>query len=261
MGRYLAFLFGVASYGLFFATFLYLLGFVANTVVPKGIDTGSPGDPVLALVVNLGLIALFGLQHSVMARPAFKAQWTRIVPRPIERSVYVLFSSLALIALYAVWQPLPAVVWQASTPIVAALCTGVFALGVVLVLVSTFVIDHFDLFGLRQVFLHLRKKPYEALPFQVRFLYRVVRHPLYVGWLLVFWATPLMTVGHLLFAAGMSVYIVIAVRYEERDLVRQHGKDYVQYQRRVPKFVPRLGAAHAPVAPASSGVATSVESN
>jgi len=261
MKRYLAFLFGVSSYGIFFATFLYLIGFLANAFVPKGIDTGAPGDALVALAVNVGLIALFGLQHSIMARPRFKAVWTKIVPRPIERSVYVLFSSLALIALYAWWQPMPAVVWQAQTPAVAALCTAVFALGFGLVLVSTFVIDHFDLFGLRQVFLHLRNRPYEALPFQVRFLYRVVRHPLYVGWFLAFWATPVMTVGHLLFAAGMSAYIVIAVRHEERDLVRYHGKDYVEYQRRVPKFVPRLGAVHAAIAPASKRAATSTGSH
>jgi protein-S-isoprenylcysteine O-methyltransferase Ste14 len=255
MGRYLAFLFGVTSYGVFFATFLYLIGFLANAFVPKGIDTGVPGDPWLALAVNLGLIALFGVQHSVMARPGFKAVWTKIVPRPIERSVYVLCSSLVLIALYVWWQPLPAVVWQA-TPAIAAFCWGVFALGFGLVLVSTFVIDHFDLFGLRQVFLHLRKKPYEALPFQVRFLYRIVRHPLYVGWFLAFWATPVMTVGHLLFAAGMSIYIVIAVRHEERDLVRHHGRDYVEYQRRVPKFIPRLGAAQAAVVPSKTAATT-----
>jgi protein-S-isoprenylcysteine O-methyltransferase Ste14 len=220
--------------------------------VPKGIDTGPIIDPAVALAVNLGLIALFGLQHSVMARPAFKAAWTKIVPKSIERSVYVLLSSVALIALYVWWQPLPAVVWQATTPAMAAISTGVFAFGFALVLLSTFVINHFDLFGLRQVFLHLRNKPYTDLPFQVRFVYRIVRHPLYAGWFLAFWATPVMTAGHLLLAAGMSVYILIAVRYEERDLVAHLGRSYVEYQRRVPKFIPRLGAAHAAVKPSAA---------
>jgi protein-S-isoprenylcysteine O-methyltransferase Ste14 len=253
MGRYAAFVFGVSSYGIFFATFLYLIGFLANVVVPKSIDTGTPIDPEFALAVDLGLIALFGLQHSTMARPAFKAAWTKIVPKSIERSVYVLLSSLALIALYAWWQPLPAVVWQASSPAIAALCTAAFAFGFALILVSSFVINHFDLFGLRQTFLRLRNTPYTELPFQVRFVYRLVRHPLYVGWFLAFWATPVMTVGHLLLAAGMSAYIVLAVRYEERDLVKHLGRDYVEYQRRVPKFIPRLGSAHAAVRPSTKG--------
>jgi protein-S-isoprenylcysteine O-methyltransferase Ste14 len=252
MTRHLAFVFGVTSYGIFFATFLYLVGFLANVAVPKGIDGGAMVDPFLAISIDLGLVALFGLQHSVMARPAFKRAWTKIVPKPIERSVYVLLTSLVLIALYAWWQPLPAVVWQAATPLVAALCTAVFALGFGLVLVSTFVINHFDLFGLRQTYLHWRNQPYTELPFQVRFLYRIVRHPLYVGWFLAFWATPTMTLGHLLFAAGMSVYILIAVRYEERDLVKHLGADYVDYQRRVPKFVPRLRAAHAAIKPSDA---------
>jgi protein-S-isoprenylcysteine O-methyltransferase Ste14 len=247
MARYLGFVFGVSSYGIFFVTFLYLIGFLANVVVPKSVDTGTPIHPALAFAVDFGLIALFGLQHSVMARPGFKAVWTRVVPKPIERSVYVLLSSLALIALYVWWQPLPGIVWQAATPAFFALWTAVFAFGFGLVLLSTFVINHFDLFGLRQTFLHLRSKPYTELPFQVRFLYRIVRHPLYVGWFLAFWATPVMTVGHLLFAVGMSVYILIAVRYEERDLVKHLGRNYVEYQRRVPKFVPRLGAVHGAV--------------
>jgi protein-S-isoprenylcysteine O-methyltransferase Ste14 len=184
-----------------------------------------------------------------MARPGFKAAWTKIVPKPIERSVYVLLTSLVLIALYAAWQPMPAIVWRATTAVGAAIASGTFLAGIGLVLLATFVINHFDLFGLRQVFLHLRRKPYTEVPFQVRFLYRVVRHPLYVGWFLAFWATPIMTVGHLLFAVGMSVYIAIAVRYEERDLVRHLGQSYSDYQRRVPKFVPRPGTTHAAVNP------------
>lgn len=256
MKRYLSFAFGVTSYGIFFVTFLYLVGFLVNVIVPKGIDTGAPIDPIAALAVNLALIALFGLQHSVMARPGFKAVWTKIVPKAIERSVYVLLASLTLIALYASWQPMPVVIWQAATPIIAATALGVFAFGFALVLVTTFVINHFDLFGLRQVYLNLRKKPYTEVPFQVRFVYRLVRHPLYVGWFLAFWATPVMTVGHLVFAAGMSVYILIAVKYEERDLVRQLGEDYRAYQRRVPKFVPHIGAAHASVKPTAQPIPT-----
>src|SRR5262245_10134282 len=168
MGRYLGFVFGVSSYGIFFVTFLYLIGFLASVVVPKGIDTGVPIEPALAFLVDLGLIAMFGLQHSVMARPGFKAAWTNDEPKALERSVSVLLSCFALIALYVWWQPLPAVVWQASTPALAALFTAVFAIGFGLVLVSTFVINHFDLFGLRQVYLRLRSKPYTELPFQVR---------------------------------------------------------------------------------------------
>jgi protein-S-isoprenylcysteine O-methyltransferase Ste14 len=247
MKRYLAVLFGITSYGIFFLSFLYLIGFLANFIVPKGIDAGPTTSPALALLVNLGLIALFGVQHSVMARPGFKAVWTKIVPASIERSMYVLLSSVALIALYWLWQPLAGIVWQATAPQAVAALWVVYGLGVGLVLLSTFLINHFDLFGLRQVFLRWRRKPYTELPFQVRFLYRVVRHPLYVGWFLTFWATPTMTVGHLLFAVGMSVYILIAVRYEERDLVRQLGRDYVEYQARVPRFVPRIGAAHGAV--------------
>jgi protein-S-isoprenylcysteine O-methyltransferase Ste14 len=247
MGRYIAFLYGIVCYAIFFVTFLYLIGFLANFMVPKGIDTGVDGPFAVALAINLGLIALFGLQHSVMARPGFKAAWTKVVPPSVERSTYVLLSSLALIALYAFWQPMTELVWEAQAPWLVALLWAVFALGFGLVLVSTFVINHFDLFGLRQVFLRLRQKPYTEVPFQVRFMYRFVRHPLYVGWFLAFWGTPRMTTGHLLFAIGMSVYILLAVRYEERDLVRYLGQDYVEYRKRVPKFVPRLTSAHEPV--------------
>ena len=247
MGRYLGLIYGTACYAIFFVTFLYLVGFLGNVVVPKTIDSGSAGPAAVAVAVNLGLIVLFGVQHSIMARPAFKARWTKIVPRSVERSTYVLVASLALIALYALWQPLPAVVWRAEAPWLVALLWGIFAAGLLLVLLSTFVINHFDLFGLRQVFLNWRRKPYVDLPFQVSSFYRFVRHPLYVGWFLAFWGTPHMTVGHLLFAAGMSVYIIVAVRHEERDLARALGADYVEYCRRVPKFVPRLGHAHEPV--------------
>jgi protein-S-isoprenylcysteine O-methyltransferase Ste14 len=247
MGRYLGFLYGIVCYAIFFVTFLYLIGFLANFMVPKGIDTGAVGPFGTSFAIDLGLIALFGLQHSLMARPGFKAAWAKLVPASIERSTYVLLSSLVLIVMYAFWQPLPGIVWQAQAPWLVGLLWGVFALGFGLVLISTFVINHFDLFGLRQVFLLLRQKAYTDVPFQVRFMYRFVRHPLYVGWFLAFWGTPNMTVGHLLFAIGMSAYIVIAVHYEERDLVRYLGQDYIEYRKRVPKFVPRLTSAHEPV--------------
>jgi protein-S-isoprenylcysteine O-methyltransferase Ste14 len=247
MGRYIGFLYGVIGYGIFFITFLYLIGFLANFMVPKGIDTGIGAPFALALAINLGLVALFGVQHSVMARPAFKAAWTKVVPQSVERSTYVLLSSVALIVLYLFWQPMTGIIWQAQAPWLVAVLWGVFGLGFGLVLISTFIINHFDLFGLRQVFLRLRQKPYTEVPFQVRFMYRFVRHPLYVGWFLAFWGTPSMTVGHLLFAIGMSGYILIAVRHEERDLVKLLGHDYVEYRKRVPKFVPRLSSAHEPV--------------
>jgi protein-S-isoprenylcysteine O-methyltransferase Ste14 len=238
------FAFGVTSYGIFFASFLYLIGFLANFAVPKGIDTGPAIATLPAVIVNLALIALFGLQHSIMARPGFKAVWTKVVPPSIERSVYVLLASLTLVALYVFWQPLTGIVWQASSSEAVVVAWSLYGLGLGLVLLSTFLINHFDLFGLRRVFLELRRKPYTEIPFQVRFLYRFVRHPLYVGWFITFWATPVMTVGHLLFAIGMSAYILIAVRYEERDLVKHLGRDYVDYSRRVPRFVPRIGAGH-----------------
>ena len=256
MGRYLAFVYGTVSYGIFFITFLYLIGFLANFWVPKGIDTGAGAPFAAALVINAVLIALFGVQHSVMARPGFKAVWTKIVPRPIERSTYVLLASIVLILLYWLWQPMPAIVWQAQAAWLVTALWALFGLGFALVLVSTFIINHFDLFGLRQVFLNLRGKAYTDEPFKVTFFYRFVRHPLYVGWFIAFWATPTMTVGHLLFAIGMSAYIVLAVPHEERDLVKALGHDYVEYQKRVPKFVPRLGKAHEPVtAPARQTLA------
>ena len=244
MGRYIGFLYGVVCYAIFFVTFLYLIGFLANFMVAKGIDSGVAGPFGMSLAINLGLIALFGVQHSVMARPGFKAAWTKLVPESVERSTYVLISSVALIVLYWLWQPMTGIIWEAQAPWLVNLLWAVFGLGFGLVLVSTFLINHFDLFGLRQVFLRLLGRPYTDLPFQVRFFYRFVRHPLYVGWFLAFWGTPRMTVGHLLFAIGMSGYILIAVRHEERDLVKFLGQNYIDYRKRVPMFVPRLGKGH-----------------
>lgn len=243
MTRILAFFYGVIAYALFLAVFLYALGFVGNFGVPKSLDGAPLTDFGHALLVDLGLLALFALQHSVMARPAFKRWLTRLVPEAIERSTYVLASSLALIVLFVAWEPLGGMVWQVEHPQARVLLYGLFAFGWGLVLVTTFLINHFDLFGLRQVWLHLRRRPYVPLRFVTPLPYRIVRHPLYVGWLFAFWATPQMSVTHLLFAVMTTAYILIAIRLEERDLVDAHGADYAAYQRRVPMLVPSLGAA------------------
>jgi methanethiol S-methyltransferase len=237
MKRVLVFVYGVVSYAVFFATFLYAAGFVGNLAVPKSLDA-TPVDPTgLALLVNLGLLGLFAVQHSVMARPAFKRAWTRIVPQPAERSTYVLASSLALILLFWQWRPLGGVVWDIQEPAVRAVMYALFAFGWLLVLVTTFLINHFDLFGLRQVWFYLRGVPYQPVPFKTPAPYRLVRHPLYVGWLFAFWATPTMTVTHLLFAVMTTAYILIAIQLEERDLVAAHP-EYADYQKRVPMLVP-----------------------
>lgn len=241
--RALVFSYGVASYAVFFVTFLYLAGFLANFVVPKGIDTGPTIGGLPAVAVNIGLLTLFGLQHSVMARPGFKRIWTRIVPKPAERSTYVLFTSLILILMYAAWQPLPAIVWTLPGQVGQFIGHAGFAAGFLIVLVTTFLIDHFDLFGLRQVTLHLLQRRDTPAPFQVRYFYKFVRHPLYFGWLIAFWFTPVMTVGHLLFALGMTAYILIAVQFEERDLIDAFGEDYRRYQQQVPMLIPS-GASH-----------------
>jgi protein-S-isoprenylcysteine O-methyltransferase Ste14 len=238
--RTLILMYGIACYVIFFLTFLYAVGFVGNVVVPKTID----GDPTLttlpALLINLVLLGVFAVQHSVMARPAFKHAWTRIVPPAAERSTYVLFSSAALIALFYFWEPLGGIVWSVSNPAGSfALYVG-FAFGWGLVLVSTFLINHFDLFGLRQVWLHFRNKPYTMLRFATPWPYRVVRHPLYLGWLFAFWCTPTMTATHLVFAIMTTAYILIAIQLEERDLANDHP-DYESYKRRTPMIVPMLG--------------------
>jgi protein-S-isoprenylcysteine O-methyltransferase Ste14 len=244
MKRVFALLYGVACYGIFFITFLYLIGFMGNLLVPRSIDVGPAAATSTALIINVCLIALFGVQHSVMARPGFKEIWTRIVPKSIERSTYVLLTSVVLILLYWQWRPLTGIVWQADSALVQGMHWMIFFGGISLVLLSTFVIDHFDLFGLRQVWLNFRQKSYSHPGFRVTFFYKFVRHPLYVGWILFFWGAPTMTVGHLLMAVGMTGYMLIAIRYEERDLVRFLGDDYANYRDKVPMLIPKFGKSH-----------------
>lgn len=233
--------FSLIAYAIFFATFLYLIGFVGDLpYLPTTVDRGPASGAGTALILNIALIALFGVQHSVMARQGFKRAWTRAVPKPLERSVYVLFASAALIVMFAFWRPIPGTVWNVENEMAAAVLWVMFAAGWGIVLLSTFLINHFELFGLQQAWFHMRER--EAQPHQLRqpFFYRWVAHPLYAGFFIAFWATPRMTAGHLLFAAGMSVYILIAIRYEERDLKGLFGKDYEDYRSGVGMLTPRF---------------------
>jgi methanethiol S-methyltransferase len=238
--RVLFFAYGTFSYLVFLGTFLYAIGFIGNFGVPRTLDGAAAGSPGTAFWIDAGLLALFAVQHSVMARRWFKDAWTRIVPREVERSTYVLISSLALILLFWQWRPMGGVIWSVEDPLGRAALRALFAFGFGLVLVSTFLINHFDLFGLRQVWLALRGKPYTHLRLGTPGPYRLVRHPLYVGWLFAFWSTPTMTVAHLVFAVATTAYILVAIRFEERDLVREHGRAYEDYRRRVPMLIPFL---------------------
>jgi protein-S-isoprenylcysteine O-methyltransferase Ste14 len=237
LGRVTAFSYGVVCYLAFLATFLYAIGFLGNFGVPKSIDSGPLVPFTQALAINFALLGLFALQHSVMARPWFKKAWTRIVPTPVERSTYVLLSSVALILLFWKWQPMGGVIWNVSSIPGRLALEVLFAFGWLTVLVTTFLINHFDLFGLRQVWLHLLGRPYTEIGFRTPGPYRYVRHPLYVGWLLVFWSAPVMTIAHLVFATATTSYILIAIQFEERDLAQSFG-EYVEYRRQVPMLVP-----------------------
>lgn len=245
MQRRLFFVYGVFCHFLFLVTSTYMVGFVGNLLVPKSIDS-EPSSVTTALSLDLALILLFALQHSVMARPWFKQIWTRVVPEPIERSTYVLASCLVLVLLMWQWRALDALVWDVTAPVLRGLLWALFAAGWLLVPAVSFMISHSDLFGIRQVWLHLRGKPYRSLPFRTPMLYTRIRHPLYVGWAIAFLATPTMTVGHLVFALSLIGYILIAVQFEERDLVNQFGTTYREYQQRVPMFFPKLAQGNSP---------------
>lgn len=237
MGAIASALYGLAAYFVFFGTFLYAIAFVGDFPVPKTIDSGDAGPVMAAVAIDLLLLGLFGLQHSVMARPGFKRWWTRFVPKPIERATYVLLASLALALVFWQWRPIPAPVWAITNPAAAAAVQAVSWLGWATVLLSSFLLDHFELFGLRQAFARAAHDP----KFRTPFLYKLVRHPIYLGFLLAFWAAPSMTAGHLLFAAATTGYILIGIRLEERDLVDTFGGSYCVYRQQVPMLVPLPG--------------------
>ncbi|CQD19820.1 putative integral membrane protein [Mycobacterium europaeum] len=238
MKRYLTLGYGAAAYLLFLAAFLYLIGFLGNFAVPRSVDHGPAAPLATAVLINAALLAAFGVQHSVMARPAFKRWWVRVVPSPIERSTYVLLSSAVLALLYWQWRTMPTVIWDVRLPVVRAVLWALFWLGWAIALLSTFLINHFDLFGLRQVYLASRQEPYTSVEFRVRLLYRVVRHPLMLGMVIAFWAAPVMTAGHLLFSTGMTIYVLVATQLEERDLVATLGPQYRDYRREVSMLLP-----------------------
>ena len=247
MGRITTLLYGVCCYLVFFATLLYAIAFLGDFGVSRTIDSGVEGSVAAALAMNAGLLALFAVQHSLMARSWFKRTWTRMVPPAAERSTYVLFSSVALILLFWQWRPIGGLVWQVDSAFGRMSIHGLYAAGWLLLLLATFLINHFDLFGLRQVFLHFRGKPYTALRFRTPGLYRLVRHPIYLAWLCIFWSTPRMTLAHLVFALATTGYILLAIPLEERDLIQVYGDAYRLYKQQVPRILPlRFGFQNAP---------------
>ena len=239
--------YGTACYAIFFGTFLYAIGFIGNLFVPKSIDTGTDGSWLAAVAINAALLTVFALQHSVMARPFFKRWITRYIPQPAERSTYVLASSVAFILLFWAWRPIATPVFTVENEVLRTAITAVFFGGVGLVLYSTFLIDHFDLFGLRQVWLQFRGKEYTEKNFVTPSLYKHIRHPLYVGWFITFWATPDMSIGHLVMAIATTGYILVAIVFEERDLGDILGEDYRAYRSRTPMFFPRFRGEKKPV--------------
>lgn len=238
IGRITTLLYGIFCYLVFFATFLYAIAFLGDFGLARSIDSGIDSSVLKALLIDAGLLTLFALQHSIMARSWFKRAWTKVVPPAAERSTYVLFSSLALILLFWQWRPIGGVVWQVENNVARVAIYGIYAVGWLLLLLATFLLDHFDLFGLRQVYLHFRGREYTGLKFRTPGLYRLVRHPIYFSWLCIFWATPRMTVAHLVFALATTSYILVAIQFEERDLTRMYGDAYRRYKQQVPGLLP-----------------------
>ena len=238
MSRFLTLVYGLVAYAGFLAAFLYAVGFIGGFLVPKDIDSGPSAPLNEALTVNVALLGLFGVQHSVMARQGFKRWWTTVIPPQVERSTFVLLTSIILGVLFWQWRPIPSPIWEVRDPALSLAIWSLFAFGFTVVLLSTFLIDHFDLFGIRQVVLHAMGRPYTPPTFRVSAFYRHVRHPLMLGFLIAFYATPHMTAGHLLFALVTTTYILVAIQLEERDLAALHGSDYLEYRRRVPMLVP-----------------------